>query len=68
MRTQNTIGAQLAAEVKNDPGFAHIPIIAQTVDVDTSGNFDIPHFDAKRLPSPKTRATSRSIFIDGKAG
>ena len=39
-------GAQLAAEVKGNPGTAHIPIVAQTADVETSGNFDMSHFDA----------------------
>ena len=39
-------GAQFAAEVKNSPGFAHIPIVAQTADIESSGNFDMSHFDA----------------------
>ena len=39
-------GAQLSAAVKKDPRFSHIPIVAQTADVETSGNFDMSNFDA----------------------
>ena len=39
-------GAEFSAEVKKDPRFAHIPIVAQTADVETDGNFDMSHFDA----------------------
>ncbi|MBR3688471.1 MAG: response regulator, partial [Lentisphaeria bacterium] len=39
-------GAQLSAAVKANPKTAHIPIVAQTADVETSGNFDMSHFDA----------------------
>ena len=39
-------GAQLSAAIKKDPRFSHIPIVAQTADVETSGNFDMSNFDA----------------------
>jgi CheY-like chemotaxis protein/anti-sigma regulatory factor (Ser/Thr protein kinase) len=39
-------GAEFSAEVKKDSRFAHIPIVAQTADVETNGNFDMSHFDA----------------------
>ena len=39
-------GAQLSAEIKHNPKFEHIPIVAQTADVETSGNFDMSNFDA----------------------
>ena len=39
-------GSDFSAAVKKDPRFAHIPIVAQTADVETNGNFDMSHFDA----------------------
>ena len=47
-------GAEFSAEVKKDSRFAHIPIVAQTADVETNGNFDMSHFDAVIL-KPLTR-------------
>ena len=61
-------GAQFAAEVKNNPGFAHIPIVAQTADVETSGNFDMSHFDAiilKPLTKEKLANMVKRIIVDG---
>ena len=48
-------GSEFSAEVKKDPRFAHIPIVAQTADVETNGNFDMSHFDAVIL-KPLTKA------------
>ena len=61
-------GAQLSAEVKNDPRFAHIPIVAQTADVETTGNFDMSHFDAiilKPLTREKLSNMVKRIIVDG---
>ena len=61
-------GAQFAAEVKNNPGFVHIPIVAQTADVETTGNFDMPHFDAiilKPLTRGKLSHMVKHIIGDG---
>ena len=61
-------GSQLSAEVKKDPRFAHIPIIAQTADVETGGNFDMSHFDAiilKPLTREKLSNMVKRIFEDG---
>jgi len=61
-------GAQLAAEVKNNPGFAHVPIVAQTADVETSSNFDMSHFDAiilKPLTKEKLSNMVKRIIVDG---
>ena len=61
-------GTQLSAEVKNDPRFAHIPIVAQTADVETSGNFDMSHFDAiilKPVTREKLSNMVKRIFEDG---
>ena len=61
-------GSQLSAEVKKDPRFAHIPIIAQTADVETGGNFDMSHFDAiilKPLTREKLSNLVKRIFEDG---
>ena len=54
-------GAEFSAEVKKDPRFAHVPIIAQTADVETNGNFDMSHFDAI-IQKPLTKA-KLSIMI-----
>jgi len=61
-------GSELSAEVKKDPRFAHIPIVAQTADVETGGNFDMSHFDAiimKPLTKEKLSNMVRRIFEDG---
>ena len=61
-------GMQLSAEVKRDPRFAHIPIVAQTADVETSGNFDMSHFDAiilKPLTKEKLSHMVKRIIEDG---
>ncbi|MBO7089759.1 MAG: response regulator, partial [Lentisphaeria bacterium] len=61
-------GAQLSAAVKNDPRFSHIPIVAQTADVETSSNFDMLHFDAiilKPLTKEKLSNMVKRIIVDG---
>ena len=61
-------GAQFAAEVKRNPIFAHISIVAQTADVETSGNFDMSHFDAiilKPLTKEKLSNMVKRIIVDG---
>jgi len=61
-------GMQLSGEVKRNPRFAHIPIVAQTADVETSGNFDMSHFDAiilKPLTREKLSNMVKRIFEDG---
>ena len=61
-------GAQFAAEVKRNPMFAHISIVAQTADVETSGNFDMSHFDAiilKPLTKEKLANMVKHIIEDG---
>ena len=61
-------GAELAAELKKNPQFAPIPVIAQTADVETGGNFDMSHFDAvilKPLTKEKLARMVKRIFEDG---
>jgi len=61
-------GMQLSGEVKRNPKFAHIPIVAQTADVETSGNFDMSHFDAiilKPLTKEKLSNMVKRIIVDG---
>ena len=61
-------GAELAAELKKNPQFASIPVIAQTADVETGGNFDMSHFDAvilKPLTKEKLARMVKRIFEDG---
>ena len=61
-------GAELSAEVKKDPRFSHIPVVAQTADVETSGNFDMSHFDAillKPVTKEKLSNMVKRIFEDG---
>ena len=61
-------GAELSAEVKKNPEWAHIPVIAQTADVETGGNFDMSHFDAvilKPLTKEKLARMVKRIFEDG---
>ena len=61
-------GAEFSAEVKKNPRFAHIPIVAQTADVETNGNFDMSHFDAiilKPLTKGKLSNMVKRIIVDG---
>jgi PAS domain S-box-containing protein len=61
-------GMQLSGEVKRNPRFAHIPIIAQTADVESNGNFDMSHFDAiilKPLTKEKLSNMVKRIIVDG---
>jgi len=61
-------GTQLAAEIKRNPKLAHIPVVAQTADVETSGNFDMSHFDAiilKPLTKEKLSNMVKRIIVDG---
>ena len=61
-------GSKLSAEVKKDSRFAHIPIVAQTADVETNGNFDMSHFDAiilKPLTKEKLSNMVKRIFEGG---
>jgi len=61
-------GAEFSAEVKKDPRFARIPIVAQTADVETNGNFDMSHFDAiiqKPLTKAKLSNLVKHIIEDG---
>ena len=60
-------GAQLSAAVKENPKFAHIPVVAQTADVETTGNFDMSHFDAiilKPLTGEKLSNMVKRIIED----
>ena len=53
--------------MKNNPGFAHIPIVAQTADVESNGNFDMSHFDAiilKPLTQEKLSNMVKRIIVD----
>jgi len=64
-------GSQLSAEIKNNPKFSHIPIVAQTADVETSGNFDMSHFDAiilKPITREKLSNMVKRIIVDGGMG
>ena len=61
-------GAQFSAAVKANPKFAHIPVVAQTADVETTGNFDMSHFDAivlKPLTGEKLTNMVKRIIEDG---
>jgi PAS domain S-box-containing protein len=61
-------GAQLSAAVKGNPKFSHIPIVAQTADVETSGNFDMSNFDAiilKPVTGEKLSNMVKRIIVDG---
>ena len=61
-------GAEFSAEVKKDPRFAHIPIVAQTADVETNGNFDMSHFDAviqKPLTKEKLSGIVKRVIGEG---
>ena len=61
-------GSEFSAEVKKDPRFAHIPIVAQTADVETNGNFDMSHFDAviqKPLTKEKLSNMIKRIVEEG---
>ena len=62
-------GMQLSAEVKNNPRFTHVPIIAQTADAETAANFDMSHFDAillKPLTREKISNLVKCIIEDGE--
>ena len=54
-------GAAFSATVKQNPQFAHIPIVAQTADVETGGNFDMSHFDAIILKPLTKEKLSRMV-------
>ena len=61
-------GSEFSAEVKKNPKIAHIPIVAQTADVETNGNFDMSHVDAiilKPLTKEKLANMVKRIFEDG---
>ena len=61
-------GAELSAEIKKNPKFSHIPIVAQTADVETSGNFDMSNFDAillKPVTKEKLSNMVKRIIEDG---
>jgi len=59
-------GAQFSAAVKKNPKLAHIPIVAQTADVETRGNFDMSNFDAILLkPVTKEKLTNMIERIMG---
>jgi signal transduction histidine kinase/ABC-type uncharacterized transport system substrate-binding protein len=61
-------GMQLSAEIKKNPKLSHIPVVAQTADVETSGNFDMSHFDAiilKPLTKEKLSNMVKRIIVDG---
>ena len=63
-------GAELSAAVKKDSRFSHIPIVAQTADVETSGNFDMSHFDAiilKPITGEKLSNMIKRIVENGDA-
>jgi hypothetical protein len=58
----------LSAAVKRNPAYAHIPIVAQTADVETGGNFDMSHFDGvilKPLTKEKLANAIQRILADG---
>ena len=54
-------GADLAAAVKRNAKFAHIPIVAQTADVETGTDFDMSHFDAIILKPLTKQKLSRMV-------
>ncbi len=61
-------GTQLAAEIKKNPNLSRIPVVAQTADVETGGNFDMSYFDAiilKPLTREKLSNLVKRIFEDG---
>ena len=61
-------GSQLSAEIKKNPKFSHIPVVAQTADVETGGNFDMSHFDAiilKPITTDKLSNMVKRIIEDG---
>ena len=64
-------GTQLSAEIKKNPKFSHIPVVAQTADVETGGNFDMSHFDAiilKPITKEKLSNMIKRIIKDGGKG
>ena len=61
-------GAQLSTEIKRNPKFSRIPVVAQTADVESGGNFDMSHFDAiilKPLTKEKLSRMVKRIIEDG---
>ena len=61
-------GSQLSAAIKKNPKFTHIPVVAQTADVETGGNFDMSHFDAiilKPITQEKLSNMVKRIIEDG---
>ena len=61
-------GTQLSAEIKKNPKFSRIPVVAQTADVETNGNFDMSHFDAiilKPITKEKLSNMVKRIIVDG---
>ena len=55
--------------MKKDPRFSHIPIVAQTADVETSGNFDMSNFDAillKPITKEKLSNMVKRIMENGE--
>jgi len=64
-------GAQLSAAVKKNPKFSHIPIVAQTADVESSGNFDMSNFDAiilKPITGEKLANMVKRVMGDDGSG
>ncbi len=64
-------GSQLSAEIKKNPKFSHIPVVAQTADVETGGHFDMSHFDAiilKPITTEKLSNMVKRIIEDGVMG
>ena len=64
-------GTELSAEIRKNPKFAHIPVVAQTADVETSGNFDMSHFDAiilKPITREKLANMVKRVFEGGGMG
>ena len=64
-------GSQLSAEIKKNPKLSHIPVVAQTADVETGGNFDMSHFDAiilKPITKEKLSNMVKRIIEDGAMG
>ena len=64
-------GAQLSAAVKKNPRFSHIPIVAQTADVESTGNFDMSNFDAiilKPITGEKLANMVKRVMGDDGSG
>ena len=64
-------GAQLSAAVKKNPRLSHIPIVAQTADVESTGNFDMSNFDAiilKPITGEKLANMVKRVMGDDGSG